>query len=249
MATGRVAAEALNDGESTLLYTVPLSPSGSANKNISVCSVSVCNRGNTAEGISIALVPQGETLNNSHWIEHATPLLGHGVIERTGMTLQEGDSIYARAAGANLSAVVFAVFTGQEAPPINLLDNGDFEDGNLTYWNVSGLDSAGVSNGVGVFTASSPGTLDRTDTGILTIGETYLLSIDVANIIQEGGEVFNVTATDTTGGTYVVELDLTQDFTVPITQEFTATTANLELVFTIEATTVNLNGVGVYLQD
>ena len=247
MTTGRVAAEALNDGEETLLYTVPASPQGSANKNLSVTSISVCNRSTQAQGVSIAIVPAGETLNNSHWIEHRTLLLGHGVIERTGITLQEGDSMYAKAHGATLSAVVFAVFTGQEAPPVNLLDNGGFEN-DFTYWNISGADSSGVFNGVASISATTPASLSRTDSDILTIGETYLISVDIANVTDTGTQVFTLTVTDDAGGTYVVELDLTQDFTVPITQEFTATTGDLTVVLNIENTTVQLNSVGVFLQ-
>lgn len=245
MTTGRVAAAALNDGESTLLYTVPASPQGSANKNLSVTSISVCNRGNSAEAVSIAIVPNGDSLSNSHWIEHNTLLLGHGVIERTGITLQEGDSMYARAAGANLSAVVFAVFTGLKAPPVNLLDNGGF-DNDFVNWNISGADTSAVFNGVASISATTLASLSRTDSGILTVGETYQLSIDIANIVDTGTQVFKVTAVDGAGGSYVVELDLTQDYTLPITQEFTATTANLTVLLEIENTTVQINGVGVY---
>lgn len=247
LTTGRVAAEALNDGEEKLLYTVPASPQGSANKNFSICSISVCNRGNSAEGVSIAVVPQGAALNDSYWIEYRTLLLSHGVIERTGITLQEGDSIYAKAHGANLSAVVFAVFTGLEAPPVNLLENGGFEN-DFAFWDLSGADAQGVFNGVASITATDPATLTRTDSAILTVGETYLISVDIANVTDTGLQVFDLTVTDGAGGTYVVGLDLTQDYTVPITQEFTATTGDLTVVLEIAETTVQLNSVGVFLQ-
>lgn len=178
--TGRVGSAALEDGASTLLYTVPFKPDGSTSTtdNFALCNVSVCNRGSSAAGVSIALVPSGANLSDEHWIEHNTLLLGRGVIERSAMTLTEGDRIYVKAAGPNLTAIVFAVFTGRPDP--NYIVNGYFSQG-LTSWTETG-----------------------TDINIPAEGEVQLNSTGVANITQEiflepGTYVWRVDVKEITG--------------------------------------------------
>jgi len=99
MATGRLGAVDLAAGVMTTLYSVPANTLTTVNLNI-------CNRNATQISVRVALINGTVgSLSNTDYIEYDTLILGHGVMERTGLVLQAGYTLAVRSDISNVSSV------------------------------------------------------------------------------------------------------------------------------------------------
>ncbi len=103
MATGRLGANDLAAATNTTVYTVP-------SDTFSVVTLSICNRGNQAVAIRVA-VSAAATPTAAEWIEYDTEVLGKGVLERTGIVMDAGRLLVVYSSAANVSAVAFGIET------------------------------------------------------------------------------------------------------------------------------------------
>lgn len=103
MATGRLGTADLAAATETTVYTVP-------SDTFAVVSINVCNRGNSTQGIRLA-VADAATPTNDEWIEYDVELGAKGVLERTGVIVGAGQNIVARSSSTNVSVVVFGIET------------------------------------------------------------------------------------------------------------------------------------------
>ena len=103
MATGRLGVADLTAATDTSVYTVP-------STTFSVVSLSVCNRGNAPIAVQVAVAASG-TPTNAEYIEYDVEIGAKGVLERTGIMMDEGKVLVVRASAANVSAVAFGIET------------------------------------------------------------------------------------------------------------------------------------------
>lgn len=103
MATGRLGHADLVAATNTSLYTVPAN-------NFSIATLSVCNRGNAAVSIRVAVASAG-TPATSEFIEFDVELLPKGVLERSGIAMAAGQILVVYSSAANVSAVVMGIET------------------------------------------------------------------------------------------------------------------------------------------
>jgi len=103
MATGRLGVADLTAATDTSVYTVP-------STTFSVVSLSVCNRGNAPIAVRVAVAASG-TPTNAEYIEYDVEIGAKGVLERTGIMMDEGKVLVVRASAANVSAVAFGIET------------------------------------------------------------------------------------------------------------------------------------------
>jgi len=103
MASGRLGTANLTAATNTSVYTVPAD-------TFTVATVSICNRGNQAITVQMA-VADSATPNASEYIEYETEVLSHGVLERTGVVMSAGQILVVYASAANVSAVVMGIET------------------------------------------------------------------------------------------------------------------------------------------
>jgi len=103
MATGRLGAEDLAGTTDTTVYTVPAS-------TFSVVTISVCNRSSSDRLIRLA-VADDDTPTNAEYIEYDVNLIANGVLERTGVVIDAGKKVVARANSTDVSVVVYGIET------------------------------------------------------------------------------------------------------------------------------------------
>jgi len=103
MATGRLGAADLAATTDTTLYTCP-------GGNFAVATVSLCNRGSSPVTVRLALAT-GETPSNSEWLEFDVEILPKGVLERTGIVMDQLKNIVVQASSTGVSAVCYGIET------------------------------------------------------------------------------------------------------------------------------------------
>jgi hypothetical protein len=106
MATGRLGASDLSSGVNTAVYG-PV-----AANTFSVVTVNILNR-NPASTVNIRLAISTTTSpGNAEWLEYDTVLAAKGVLERTGLILDEANKyIVVYASGTGVSANVYGIET------------------------------------------------------------------------------------------------------------------------------------------
>jgi hypothetical protein len=103
MATGRLGHADLAAGTNTSLYTVPANTFG-------IVTLSICNRGNSAISVRVAVASAGTPLA-SEYIEYDVEILAKGVLERSGIALAAGQILVVYSSAANVSAVAMGIET------------------------------------------------------------------------------------------------------------------------------------------
>jgi len=103
MATGRLGVQDLTANTDTTVYTVPVG-------TYAVANVSVTNRNQTSITLRLAMATTS-TPTDEEWIEYETVIIPNGVFERTGLVMQGGLNIVARANQANVGVTVYGIET------------------------------------------------------------------------------------------------------------------------------------------
>ena len=103
MATGRLGTADLAAATNTTVYTCPAD-------TFAVVTVSVCNRSASASTIQLAVCDTA-TPGNDEYIEFDTSLSAKGVLERTGIVLDEGKLLVVRSSAVSVNAVVYGIET------------------------------------------------------------------------------------------------------------------------------------------
>ena len=103
MATGRLGHADLAAGTNTSLYTVPANTFG-------IVTLSICNRGNSAISVRVAVASAGTPLA-SEYIEYDVEILAKGVLERSGIAMAAGQMLVVYSSAVNVSAVAMGIET------------------------------------------------------------------------------------------------------------------------------------------
>jgi hypothetical protein len=104
MANGVLANAALAATTYTSIYGPPLN-------TFSVVTISICNKNATAINVRIALAVDPAIPAAGNYIEYQTEILPGGVLERSGVVIQNGRTIYAYSTQANTDVVVYGIET------------------------------------------------------------------------------------------------------------------------------------------
>lgn len=106
MAKGRLGISTITPSVNTAVYTVPTGKSAAL-------SFTVMNRGLTDAVVSINLCSTGEivggNLPEASFIEYNTTIPSYGLLERTGVVLDAGKSVYAFSTSSDVNVVVVGV--------------------------------------------------------------------------------------------------------------------------------------------
>ena len=103
MATGRLGVQDLTANTDTTVYTVPVG-------TYAVADVSITNRNATAITLRLAMATTS-TPNPEEFIEYETVIIPNGVFERTGLVMQGGLNIVARANQGSVGVTVYGIET------------------------------------------------------------------------------------------------------------------------------------------
>ena len=104
MANGVLASVALNATTYTSIYGPPAN-------TFSVVTVSICNKNATAIQVRLALAVDPAIPAPGNYIEFNAEILPGGVLERGGIVLQNGRTIYAYSTQAVTDVVVYGIET------------------------------------------------------------------------------------------------------------------------------------------
>ena len=91
----------------------------------SVVSLNVCNRGSSITYIDVAVSTSMNSPAASEWIEYGVEILPKGVLERTGITITQGQYLTVRSSRSNVSAMCWGVSTGTDVDVPTITANTD----------------------------------------------------------------------------------------------------------------------------
>lgn len=103
MATGVLGKFDLASSTDTIIYTCP-------DTTFTIVTINVCNRSISTAGVNIAISETG-TVGVADYIEFSTQIVPNGVLERTGIVLNAGNSIIVRADIASVTAIAYGIET------------------------------------------------------------------------------------------------------------------------------------------
>lgn len=104
MANGILASETLNATTYTEIYGPPVN-------TFSVVTINICNKNSTSIQIRIAIATDPNIPAAGEYIEYMTEILPNGVLERSGIVIENGRTIYAYSTQANTDVVVYGIET------------------------------------------------------------------------------------------------------------------------------------------
>lgn len=104
MANGILASESLAATNYTPIYGPPTG-------TFSVVTVNICNKNSTAIQVRLAVATDPGTPVAGEYLEYQTEILPNGVLERSGVVIQTGRTIYAYSTQANTDVVVYGIET------------------------------------------------------------------------------------------------------------------------------------------
>ena len=104
MANGVLASVALNATTYTSIYGPPVNTFG-------VVTVSIVNKNATPILVRLALAVNPNEPTTGDYIEYNAEVLPGGVLERTGIVIQNGRTIYAYSNQTNTDVVVYGIET------------------------------------------------------------------------------------------------------------------------------------------
>ena len=112
-------------GSKDLVGGVPQSVFCCSAEGGSVVSLNVCNRGNLTTYIDVAVSTSMNSPAASEWIEYGVELLPKGVLERTGITVSQGQFVTVRSSRSNVSAMCWGISTGSDVDVPTITANPD----------------------------------------------------------------------------------------------------------------------------
>ena len=106
MATGRLGTANITTTSDTTVYTVPAT-------TFSVVSINIVNRSSSATAQIRIAIASSATPGAAEYIEYDSALVANGVLERTGIVMDEGKLIVVQTPTATpaLSVVVYGIET------------------------------------------------------------------------------------------------------------------------------------------
>jgi hypothetical protein len=102
--TGILASETLLATSYTKIYEPTADTFG-------VVTVNICNKNSSSVDIRLAIATEPNLPAAGDYLEYNTTVLGNGVLERTGIVLEAGRSIYSYSTQANTDVVVYGIET------------------------------------------------------------------------------------------------------------------------------------------
>jgi hypothetical protein len=132
----------------------------------SVVNVNVCNRGNVATRISMAISDSTSIVNDAGWFEYESLLVPKGTVERTGIVVNPGKYLIIKSSLSNTNAMVWGVTLGEELTTPAITQNL----GTAPTWTTPAGTIATVSNSTVTFAASENTTTYSVISGSLPAG-------------------------------------------------------------------------------
>jgi hypothetical protein len=102
--TGILASETLAATTYTSIY-------GPSVDTFGVVTLNICNKNSTSIQVRVALASDPSIPAAGDYIEYMTEILPNGVLERTGIVIENGRTIYCYSTQANTDVVVFGIET------------------------------------------------------------------------------------------------------------------------------------------
>lgn len=95
----------------TLLATTYTSIYGPTADTFGVVTLSICNKNSTSIQVRVAIATDPNIPAAGEYIEYMTEVLPNGVLERTGIVIESGRTIYCYSTQANTDVVVYGIET------------------------------------------------------------------------------------------------------------------------------------------
>lgn len=101
---GILASETLNANTYTSIY-------GPSTDTFGVVTINICNKNSSAIRVRIALATDPNIPAAGEYLEYETEILANGVLERSGVVIDNGRTVYAHSTQANTDVVVYGIET------------------------------------------------------------------------------------------------------------------------------------------